>query len=292
MGRYAMVLCSIWEDDDFRALSEGAQRCYLLLVSQRRRSMVGVLPYTPRSWARGCENTDIDDIEREIAELECANFVRVDLDTDELLVRTVLKHDPARGPKSIVAMWRSIDAIESRHLRSVVMQYVPEDAWLSTAVPDWAKAQRNGASTGASRPEKPLDTLPPSTDLLPPTSVIPEATADDGSEDAPTDEATDDDERVMKIAELLVRERMKGKTLSNPDRYASKTLTSVITECTARIIELLDQFPDAPDTLIAAAVHTGETRTLAAYALSNVVELPVAPPPDWVRNRTKPGAVS
>jgi hypothetical protein len=41
-----------------------------------------------------------------------------------------------------------------------------------------------------------------------------------------------------------------------------------------------------------AAVHTGETRSLAAYAPSNVVELPVAPPPDWVRNRTKPGAVS
>ena len=103
---------------------------------------------------------------------------------------------------------------------------------------------------------------------------------------------TPENERCEAIAQLLVRERMKGKKIGNPSAYGRKTYRTVMKDHAADIVRLTDAFPDAPDTLIAAAVHTGDTRNLAPYApTAPVLEL-VAPPPDWVRERRKPGAVS
>lgn len=126
--RYAPILVSIWEDDDFQKLSEGAQRCYLMLLSQRKLSMVGVLPYTPRSWSRGCRYTTTETIEAELEELRAARFVIIDHGTDELLIRTVVKHDPPRGPKSVTAMWRALDAVDSVPLRREIVRYAPPSA--------------------------------------------------------------------------------------------------------------------------------------------------------------------
>jgi hypothetical protein len=123
--RYAPLLCAIWDDPDFQSLSERAQRCYVLLISQRKLTMVGVLPFTPRSWSRGCNDTSTDDILQAIDELVATRFVIVDESTEELLVRTMVKHDPPRGPKSITAMWRSLEMVESPELRAAIVREIP-----------------------------------------------------------------------------------------------------------------------------------------------------------------------
>jgi hypothetical protein len=221
MARYAMIQCSIWEDSDFQALSEGAQRLYLLLLSQRRRSMVGVLPYTLRSWARGCTTTDVEHIAGVLAELEAAGFVVVDLDTDELLIRTVIKHDPPRGPKSIVAMWRAIDAIESPRLRDLVLQYVTADAWESHAVPEWAIEDKpDGASDGGCSLEALIDH--PSSFLLPPSNLPPSSPCD-------VLDWLDTSERETQVIDEMVTQRIResGTHPRNPSAYRKQVRSDI-----------------------------------------------------------------
>lgn len=112
-------------------------------------------------------------------------------------------------------------------------------------------------------------------------------------QDDEDEEAQEAGRRESGIAERVTALRMAEMThIKHPKLYAPKVYETVMEECAERIVQILDAFPDAPDTLIAAAVHTGDTRNLAPYApAAPVLEL-VAPPPDWVRERRKPGAVS
>ena len=128
--RYAPVLLSMWRDPDFRTLTVGAQRLYIVLLSDPRRSMVGAVPYTPRAWAATCATTTAEDIDGWLDELTDRRYVIVDTRTDELLIRTVVKHDPPAGPKQVVAMWRAWERIESEHLRRAVLAEIGADTWL------------------------------------------------------------------------------------------------------------------------------------------------------------------
>ena len=126
---HALIRCHIWDDPEFRALSVEAQRGYLLLLSQRKLSIAGVMSYTPTAWSRGCDATSAADVNRFIAELTGAGFVLLDPSTEELLIRTLVKHDPPRGAKSITALWRAWDAIDSELLRRAVVAAVPAEVW-------------------------------------------------------------------------------------------------------------------------------------------------------------------
>lgn len=150
--RYAPVLCSIWDDPDFQQRTPAAQRLYILLLSQKKMSMVGVVPYSPRNWSRGSTHTTVDDIETALLDLIEHGYVLVDFDTDELLVRTMVKHDPPKGPKSRSAMWRSLAAVDSIELQRAVALLVPPDVWESNEPepPDWAKPLRNAPSDAPS----------------------------------------------------------------------------------------------------------------------------------------------
>jgi hypothetical protein len=54
--------------------------------------------------------------------------------------------------------------------------------------------------------------------------------------------------------------------IANPTAWRRTTLKSIQTEHRPRIVELLERFPDAPVTVISAAVDSGDTRNLAYYA--------------------------
>ena len=123
--RYAPLMCAIWDDETFRSLSSDAQRLYMFLLSQRKMSMVGLLPLTPRAWARFASDLDQDIVQSALAELDVERFVVIDEDTQELLIRTVVTHDPPRGVKSIAAAWRVVDLIESDVLRQIVVDQLP-----------------------------------------------------------------------------------------------------------------------------------------------------------------------
>jgi len=141
-GKHAQIKCSIWEDEHFTDLTPEAQRLYFYLTTQRKRSMVGLLPYTPQAWVNSAQGLTHDEIEDAIEELESNEFVVIDVTTYELLVRTVVKHDPPRGVKSHTAAWRAFREIQSPRISQIVYDLMPDE---SKDHPEAVKPLRNGA---------------------------------------------------------------------------------------------------------------------------------------------------
>lgn len=119
MGReHARILCRIWSDPDFKARSEGAQRMYFLLLSQRLLSHAGVVPMTVRKWANCAEDSDVASVHAHLDELIRHDYVVIDEDTQELLVRSFIRNDGvAKQPNVLIAALRQAAEIESATLR-------------------------------------------------------------------------------------------------------------------------------------------------------------------------------
>jgi hypothetical protein len=134
---YARMLCSAWADADWTGLSVEAQRFYMMVLSQADISYAGVLAYRPRRWATLAKDSTLPRIRRAIAELEAAGYLVVDKATEEMLVRTFVKHDSIlKVPNVARAMVKAYRNILSPHLRDVVLG---ELARLYLALPETDK---------------------------------------------------------------------------------------------------------------------------------------------------------
>jgi hypothetical protein len=149
---FGKVRSTIWDDPDFRALSPGAQRLYVQILSQKRLTLAGVVPFSPRAWARGCDDLEAADIETAAAELADAGFVIIDYDTEELMVRTMLKHDPVKGARTVAGMWNAWSEIDSTEIRQRVIHSLPVEIWdtKDVEVPAAAKTIANTGREGVS----------------------------------------------------------------------------------------------------------------------------------------------
>lgn len=124
---HARILTSIWDDDDFRQLEPEAQRVYFLLVSQPDLTSCGALPYLPGRWARLSSGTGEQEIVNAISLLEDCRFVLVDVETQELIIRTFVVHDGGLGnPKMRGAVKSALKALHSRRLRAEIVHVIPE----------------------------------------------------------------------------------------------------------------------------------------------------------------------
>lgn len=90
---HARILCRIWRDADFRALTVDQQWLFEALLSQPTISNAGVLALTPRPWARLAEDMTPERVEAALAGLVAKRYVVLDEDTGELLVRTFMRND-------------------------------------------------------------------------------------------------------------------------------------------------------------------------------------------------------
>ena len=118
---HARIQVAIWSDPDFRSLTGAAQRMYLLLLSQPRLTYCGSLDYLPGRWAMLGAGEDIARVEHAVKELEAANYVAVDRDTSELLIRSYVRHDGLlSSPNVTKAMVKDRAALLSCELREIV----------------------------------------------------------------------------------------------------------------------------------------------------------------------------
>lgn len=117
--QYAKLYLSVWSpDSDFRKLTGDAQRLYFLLVSSPRLSSAGCCVVQPRRWALQASDTKAADIESALAELEERRYVLVDHDTEEVLIRSFIRHDRGyRNPFLRKSVENSIGLIESAALK-------------------------------------------------------------------------------------------------------------------------------------------------------------------------------
>jgi hypothetical protein len=90
---YANIVTAIWRDRDFRALCAADQRMYLLVVTQPDISAAGTLPLTVGRWASLASDTTAEMVRASLERLSAGRFVYMDLVTEELLVRSFVRHD-------------------------------------------------------------------------------------------------------------------------------------------------------------------------------------------------------
>lgn len=135
----ARLLLGIWRDADFVALPSGAQRLYLLALSQPNLSWAGVVPYTPARWAGLAPDTTPTRIRRDARVLAEARFVVVDESTEEMLVRTYVMHDRVlRSPNVTVAMTKAAHLIVSPVVRKAFMRELVRLASVEPEAPGWS----------------------------------------------------------------------------------------------------------------------------------------------------------
>jgi hypothetical protein len=119
---HGRILTSIWEDTDFLALDEREQRLYLFLISQPNLNHAGLLDLTLRRWARKARGLTVAELEKRIGRLEETDFVVVDDDTEELLIRSFVRNDGVwRMPKVMGAMVSGALEISSPKLQKALL---------------------------------------------------------------------------------------------------------------------------------------------------------------------------
>lgn len=132
---FANISTAIWRRDEFRALDCEAQWMYLLLTSQPDISAAGVLPLSVTRWSTRAVNMTPQRVMAAVERLQQHRYVVVDLETEELLVRSFVRWDGGyTNPKRRPVIQRAAEDVESKAIRrSLAAEFrrlgLPE--WLS-----------------------------------------------------------------------------------------------------------------------------------------------------------------
>jgi hypothetical protein len=119
--KHGRILSSIWDDDDFRVLEESPQRMYMFLVSQPDLEQSGVIPLRERRWARSAAGLTADRVNAALQVLESTGFVVIDEDTEELLVRSLIRRDNVwKQPNVFKSAADQIHSVSSRKIRGAL----------------------------------------------------------------------------------------------------------------------------------------------------------------------------
>jgi hypothetical protein len=119
--RHTRIFESLWTDDDFTSLSWQAQWLWQLAMTAPGRTLCGAFDWRPKRLAARAVGMTADMIEAVAPELEAAHFLVIDRDTEEALVRSVVRRDGAmRSPNMAVAVVRAMAEVASPRLRAVL----------------------------------------------------------------------------------------------------------------------------------------------------------------------------
>jgi hypothetical protein len=115
---FARLYVRIWADPDWRGLNADAQHLYALLMSQDSINMAGVLPLQLRKWAGCVADWDVDRVRAALDRLVTDRFTLVDEDTEEVLVRSLIRNDEAyKTPGMLKSILKSAEHTQGPALR-------------------------------------------------------------------------------------------------------------------------------------------------------------------------------
>lgn len=119
---YARVRLDIWSDSDFRRLSAQGQHLYLLLMTSPSLTYCGVTDWRPGRIAALTQGLRPEHVMAAGCELAAAHYVVIDLDTEEVLLRSFIRHDGLmKEPRMGVALAKAWAATASETIRGVVV---------------------------------------------------------------------------------------------------------------------------------------------------------------------------
>jgi hypothetical protein len=154
MRNFAKIKVKIADDPDWRALSRNAQHLYFTLLISATINNAGVADWRPVRLSALASGWTAAEIEEDGRELEAARFIVVDEATEEVLLRSFVRHDDILiGPKTAQGMANAYRQIVSLKIRAAVCREVarvraetPEStAWTVAAAVDIANM---GAGSG------------------------------------------------------------------------------------------------------------------------------------------------
>lgn len=116
---------SIWNDEDFLDLTGDAQRMYMMLLSLPNVSHCGLLALTVKRWARKAKDWTVERAETALAELDATEYIVIDEDTEELLIRSLMRRDEVyKQPNVLASAATDAEGIASPKLRSALLEEV------------------------------------------------------------------------------------------------------------------------------------------------------------------------
>lgn len=131
----ANIRVDIWSDDDYRDLTMSAQWLYELLLTHPTLTNAGVADWRPGRLAAHARGVTAEHVLQAAAELEERFFIVTDAETEEVLVRSYLRHDGVlQKPNVSVAMTKAFAAVASTELRGVIVHELQR---LAAEHPEW-----------------------------------------------------------------------------------------------------------------------------------------------------------
>jgi hypothetical protein len=119
---HARIRVDIWADEDWRDLPSVSQWLYMCLLSSPSLNFCGVTDWRPARIAALNAEMKAYDVEYAAAWLEAGEFLVIDRDTEEVLIRSWVKHDGlVSSPNMSKAMVKAHAAIGSGILRAVIV---------------------------------------------------------------------------------------------------------------------------------------------------------------------------
>lgn len=120
---HARIQTRIWNDRDFRNLSREAQHMYFTLTSQPSLSYCGVMDWWPGRLASLASDADEATVYSAIKELLDADYVLLDTETNELLIRSYVRHDRVLERANMgKALGRALERVVSLDLRDTIIR--------------------------------------------------------------------------------------------------------------------------------------------------------------------------
>jgi hypothetical protein len=205
---HARIHLDIWGDDEWLDLPVDAQMLYFTLYTSEARTLCGSHEWNPRKLAQRAVDWNMERIHDAAEILSAELFLIIDVDTEECLMRSWIKHDGLwRTPNMAVSVANARGSLASRTLRGVIVHEVlklrelePEStSWQRPAVQSMlsqkpidpadlepfkgvSNPSSNGASKGGSNPCEIVEpTVPPRVDL-----TISNPSSKGGSKGGPT----------------------------------------------------------------------------------------------------------
>lgn len=131
----ANIRTDIWNDDDFRRLSAQAQLLYLQLLTSATLTYAGVADWRPNRIAALANGRTPAEIDAAASELEQGLYIVIDEATEEVLIRSFLKHDGLlQKPNVTKAMVTAYGQVYSLTLKGVIVHELNR---LHDKFPDW-----------------------------------------------------------------------------------------------------------------------------------------------------------
>lgn len=137
---YAQIKLDIWGNDDWLDLSPPAQHLYFVLWTSPELSYCGTGEWHPGKIAAKAKGWTPDGVCGAAVELSRELFLLVDLNTDEFILRSWIKHDGLwRSPTMAVSMVNARAALASRTLRGVIVHEVSKLKDRESSYSSWSK---------------------------------------------------------------------------------------------------------------------------------------------------------